>query len=180
MHLSWVTPFGPPGFILTSRYGTASLLLPRDQRVVEGESAEDILGALTGISLAPSDLQAILTGCVVPEPRPVEGRGYGNEWAAIDLAGGTTLYLRRAGDWRLRVARRDDWLIEYLAWQGAFPRSIRLSSDGWAGVEMTATISQLEANTDIDPAAFVTPVPPEARPLTLAELREAGLLGAQE
>src|SRR4051812_41876835 len=78
MRLEGVAPFGPPAFILVARGADATLLLPRDQRVVRGTSPEEILGALTGVSLAPADLQAMLTGCVVPMPRATAGRLHGN------------------------------------------------------------------------------------------------------
>ena len=70
MRLEAVAPFGPAGFILVTRGEQAVLLLPRDERVVRGESAEAILGALTGVTLGPADLQAILTGCILPESKP--------------------------------------------------------------------------------------------------------------
>ena len=94
MRLEGVAPFGPPAFILASRGDTAVLLLPRDSRVLRGAPAEDILGALTGVTLGPDDVQAILTGCVVPAPQATGGRLHGNGWASLDLAGGATLYLQ--------------------------------------------------------------------------------------
>jgi hypothetical protein len=178
MRLEAVAPFGPPVFILVARGEQAVLLLQRDDRVVNGETAEAILGALTGIELAPADLQAILTGCVVSSPKPVGGRLHANGWASIDLEGGATMYLRRLGTWQLRAARRDGWEVEYPAWQGTFPQAIRLRSAGEpARVDMTATLTQLEVNVDVDPAAFSVNVPPVASPLGLDELREAGPLG---
>src|SRR3954469_6005713 len=90
MRLEGVAPFGPPAFILVARGADATLLLPRDERVVRGARPDEILGALTGVSLAPADLQAILTGCVVPAPRAIGGRLHGNGWASIDLDGGAT------------------------------------------------------------------------------------------
>jgi outer membrane lipoprotein-sorting protein len=45
-----------------------------------------------------------------------------------------------------------------------------------APVDLTATLSQIEANVDIEPAAFTVTVPPGARELTLDELRAAGPL----
>src|SRR5262249_13492303 len=60
MRLEGVAPFGAPAFILASRGRTSILLLPRDDRVLRGAQAEEILGALTGIALAPADLLAIL------------------------------------------------------------------------------------------------------------------------
>ena len=72
MRLEGVAPFGPPAFILAARAGTATLLLPRDNRVLRKAAPEDILGALTGVALSPADLQAILTGCVSAEPISIE------------------------------------------------------------------------------------------------------------
>jgi hypothetical protein len=43
-------------------------------------------------------------------------------------------------------------------------------------VDLTATISQLETNVDLDAAAFTVNVPAGAAPLTLDELRQAGPL----
>jgi outer membrane biogenesis lipoprotein LolB len=180
IRLEAVAPFGPPGFILASRDGTAVLLLPRDERVVSGESAESILGALTGVALAPADLQAILTGCVVPAPKAISGRLHANGWASIDLEGGATMYLRRSGMWEVRAARRDGWEVEYPAWQGMFPQVIRLrSAHEPADVDMTATLMQVEVNVDVDSAAFTVNVPDSARPLSIDELRQAGPLGEE-
>lgn len=178
MRLEGVAPFGPPAFILAARGSEAVLLLPRDRRVVSGEPPEAILGALTGVSLAPADLQALLTGCVVPAPRAVRGRLHGNGWASIELDGGATIYLQREDrTWQLRAARRAGWQIEYDEWQNAFPETVRLRSIAQpADVDLTATVAQLETNQDIDAAAFTVDVPPEASPLTLEELREAGPL----
>ena len=178
MHLAAVAPFGPPGFILAVRGDVAILLLPRDDRVVRSESAQAMLGALTGVALAPADLQAMLTGCLLPAPRATGGRLHANGWASIDLEGGATIYLRRDTEWQVRAARRDGWQVDYLAWQGAFPQSIRLRSQASsAEVDMTATLSQIVTNVDIDPAAFTIVIPPSASPLTLDELRDAGPLG---
>lgn len=178
MRLEAVAPFGPPAFILAARGTTAVLLLPREDRVVTGESADAILGALTGVSLAPADVQALLGGCVLPSSQAIGGRLHANGWASIDLQGGATMYLRKAGEWQLRAARRDGWQIEYPAWQGAFPQALRLRSAGSSvEVDLTATLSQLQANTDIDPAAFTIDIPSNARPLTITELRDAGPLG---
>jgi hypothetical protein len=181
MRLEAVAPFGPPAFILATRGNEAVLWLPRDERVVKDQSAEAILGALTGVTLAPADLQAILTGCVVPESKAVGGRLHSNGWASIDLEGGATMYLRRMGTWQVRAARRNGWEVEYPTWEGAFPHAIRLLSLGQsANVDMTATLAQIEVNVDVDPAAFAVDVPPSANPLSIDELRDAGPLGERE
>jgi outer membrane biogenesis lipoprotein LolB len=116
MRLEAVAPFGPAGFILVTRGEQAVLLLPRDERVVRGESAQAILGALTGVTLGPADLQAILTGCILPESKPVAGRMHANGWASIDLEGGATIYLRRIGAWQITAGRRNGWEVEYPMW----------------------------------------------------------------
>ena len=181
LRLEGVAPFGPPGFILAADGDGATLLLPRDNRVLRNARAEDVLGALTGVSLAPADLQAILTGCVASMPGAVGGRLHQRGWASIDLPGDATLYLERVGDgWRPRAARRPGWQVEYPAWQGRFPRNVRLRSvDPAVDVDLTAVVSQIEANITIDPAAFMVIVPADALPLTLVELRNAGPLRAQ-
>ena len=177
MRLEGVAPFGPPAFILVSRGGEATLLLPRDERVVRGASPEDVLGALTGVALAPADLHAVLTGCVTPDPTPRGGRLHGNGWASIDLDGNATLYLTRVnGVWQPRAARRQGWDVQYAMWQGDYPRSVVLRSMTGVNVELSAAVSQLEVNVPIDASAFTVTVPPGTRPLTLAELRESGPL----
>ncbi len=179
MRLEGVAPFGAPAFILAARGNMATLVLPRDSRVLRGSSAAEILGALTGVSLAPADLQAILSGCVTPMPRAAGGRLHQNGWASIDLEDGATLYLQRQGNaWQLRAARRAGWHIEYPAWQGMYPQAVRLQSDAQAGgVDVTATMSQLETNVDLDPSAFAVNVPPGTSDITLDELRDGGPLG---
>jgi outer membrane biogenesis lipoprotein LolB len=182
LRLEAVGPFGPPFFILAAREGAATLLLPRDGRVVRGASAGELLGALTGVTLSPADLLTILTGCVVPVARPVAGRlhaggGAGGGIASIDLDGDATLFLQRqAGGWRVRAARREGWQIEYQGWQGDFPASVRLQSDDTVPVDLLMTLSQIETNLDIEPAAFVLSIPADAEPMTVDQLRDAGPL----
>jgi hypothetical protein len=196
MRLEGVAPFGPPAFILAARGGEATLLLPRDERVLTGASPDAVLGALTGVALAPGDLLAILTGCVVPEPVQRGGRVHANGWASIDLEGDARLYLVRvSGAWQPRAAARPGWDVQYADWQGDFPRTVTLRSLGSAAagastvastslgaidVDLTATVSQIEANVPIDAAAFSVVVPPGVARLTLDELREAGPLRGEK
>ena len=181
MRLEGVAPFGPPAFILAARGNMAILLLPRDDRVLKGERAEEILGALTGVTLAPADLQAILTGCVSSDPKPMSGRLHENGWASIELEGGARVFLQMQNDaWQVRAARLEGWRLDYPAWQGRFPPTVRLQSDRpGANVDLTATLSQVESNVDLDTAAFTIRVPDTAQSLTLDELRAAGPLRGQ-
>ena len=181
MRLEGVAPFGPPAFILAASDETGTLLLPRDNRVLQGARAEDLLGALTAVALAPADLQAILTGCVVPDAQPAAGHTHRNGTASIDLTGGATMYVERdGGRWRIRAATRSGWDIEYPEWQGDFPARVRLRSrDPGSNVDLTAGLSQLEANVDLTPAAFTVDIPPRAVPMTLEELRTNGPIRTQ-
>lgn len=185
MRLEGIPPFGQPVFILASQGGSAVLVLPRDERVLRGQPPQAILEALVGVNLAPADLLAILTGCVVPGPMPTGGRLHANGWASIDLQGGAKLYLRRASaratsQWELRAAQRDGWQLEYTIGPSQFPASVRLTSDAQlVPVDLTTAISQLEANVALDPVAFRADVPSDAKPLSLDELRESGPLRAQ-
>src|SRR5207302_1677460 len=121
---------------------------------------DQILGALTGIALAPGDLLALLDGCVLPEPRVESGASYGKGWASLRLAGQGTIYLQRAGQgWQVRGAARQGWQVEYRAWLGDFPRVVRLTS---TDVDLTAQVSQLETNVTLRPEAFDVKVPASA------------------
>jgi hypothetical protein len=185
MRLEGTAPIGQPVFILVAQSGSGTLLLPRESRVLRGQPAEAILEALIGVNLAPADLQAILSGCVVPNPTATAGRLHADGWASIDLQGGATLYLQRSSSragssdlaWQVRAARRDGWQIEYTAGQSTFPQSVHLLSNSpKVQVDLTAGLSDVEANVDLDAAAFRVNVPPDAKPLTLEELRQSGPL----
>jgi hypothetical protein len=177
MRLEGVPPLGGAIFILAARGNAATLVLLRESRIVRN-APDAILGALTGVALAPADLQAILTGCVVPAPNPTGGRLHANGLASIDLAGNATIYLRRvASRWQLHAARRDGWQIEYPAFEGTFPKSVRLQSTAPdVRVDLTATINELETNVDLEADAFNVELRGDERPLSLEELRQAGPL----
>lgn len=179
MRLEGLGPFGPV-FILVAGPGEATLLLRRESRVVRSASASDILGALTGVALAPADLQAILTGCVVPSPRPAAGQQHAGRVLSIGLDGGATLYVESGPPWRVRAARRDGWEIEYPMWQGLFPQVVRLrSTTAQTAVDVTARLVDVQTNIALAPDAFAVTVPAGAAPLTLDELRDAGPLRGQ-
>jgi hypothetical protein len=177
MRLEGVAPIGQPAFILVSRRGNATLLLPREDRVLKGANAGDILGALTGVTLAPADLQAILTGCVVPSPKVASGSEQ-EGWIVLALEPDATLYLRRTrgADVELRAARRGNWQVEYGDWQNGLPRTVRIISRAAPAVDITARLAQVETNIDLEDAAFTVEVPRDAIPITLEDLREAGPL----
>ncbi len=182
MRLEGLAPLGPPAFVLVSSGGVATLVLPRDNAVVRDARPDEVLEALTGLALQPADLQAVISGCVTTSPRAVAGRLHTNGWASITTDSGAVLYLQRERDvWRLRAARRDQWVIEYPTWQGSFPASVRLRTDGTrVPVDLSATISQIEANVALDSSAFAVIVPPGAMPMSVDELRQSGPLRGQQ
>ena len=181
IRLEGLAPLGPPVFTLAGTSASATLILPRDNRVLANARAEDILGALTGVALSPADLLAALTGCVTAMPVATAGRLHRNGWASIDLSGGATLFLERVTlGWRPRAARRSGWQIDYPAWQGAFPSTVRLqATDPTVQVDLSAAVSQLEANVAVPPAAFSVTVPAGMLSMSLDELRDAGPLRGQ-
>lgn len=189
LRLEGVAPFGPPAFILVARDGSATLLLPRDDRVVTGVSAADILEALAGVRLDPATLRTILAGCLSPAPDPVAGRSYANGWMAIDLRDGATAYLRRdQAQWRVVAGLLPGIAVQYDQFEGGLPRQVRIDSRAGAPsagagtsveVSLALALSDLGTNITLNPAAFTVDVPPDAVAMTLAELREAGPLGVK-
>lgn len=183
VRLEGVALFGPPAFILAARPGAATLVLPRDDRVLTGPATAAIVEALAGVALGAEDLRAVLTGCVVPEPDAEKGRAYGDDWVAVDLRGGASVFLRTV-DGRRRVVAgvRGPLTIEYREFTGDTPRQVRLRSHGGSGTvtaDLTVGLSQVEINVPLDPSAFTVRVPEGALPLTLDELRRAGPLGVR-
>ncbi len=181
IRLEALAPFGPPVFILASHDGRATLLLPRDDRVLTGEPPEAIVAALAGIRLDPASLRAALAGCGVEPARVTGGRGYGDTWAAIDMDGGRTIFLRRDaanGAWIVRGAETGVLTVTYDELAAAHPARITIRSRA-TGVraELRLRVSQLDINPDLKDNVFAIDVPADAAPLTLDELRAAGPLG---
>jgi outer membrane lipoprotein-sorting protein len=183
--LEAIAPFGQPIFIFVARGDEATLLLPRDRRVLEGGRPDAVLEAVTGVPLDPADLRLTLTGCA----RTVQaaGRAVGDEWRVIPDGAGE-LYLRRERDgdpWRLIAAvRRDDdsvpWRAEYRDFQNNLPRSVRLTSLDGTRFDLRLTLSQVEINTPLEAAVFQLEVPASADPITIEELRQSGPLADGE
>jgi len=181
MRLEVLGAFGGVEVRLAAREGRATLLLTSDNLVVRDAPPGDVLGALTGVNLAPADVLAVLTGCVMPAPEPTAGRLHANGWASIDIGGGAVVYLERSGEWRIRAARRDAWRIDYEEWEGLFPGVVRLQSlAARPAVEVTATLSRISSNGEIPQAAFTLNVPEDAEDVTVDELRAIGPLGEEE
>ena len=183
VRLEGLAPFGAPAFVFVSKNGRATLLLPRDNRVLRDAPPAEIVEALMGVAMAPPALAAALTGCGVPLSEARNGRRFGEDQAAIDLASGATVHLRRQGArWGIVAAVASlprAYTVEYPDWQTERPGRVRVRTGDGAPVvaELSVTLSQVDINTELDPAAFEVEVPADAAPITLDELREAGPLG---
>jgi hypothetical protein len=168
-------PFGAPFFILAGRNETAILLLPREKRVLTDTTVTDVLERITGLSLGADDLRLVVSGCLVPQPAPAEGRQWPGGWQAVTLAPDRVAYLRTVqGRPVLVAADYGSWRVEYARHTGGFPREVRVRRAASAGepmVDITARIEQLSVNTQIDPRAWSVAVPADADPMTLDELR---------
>lgn len=184
LRLEGVAPFGPPAFILAAHAGSATLLLPRDNRVLTGVSAADILEALAGIRLDPAALRGILTGCVVVDPRPAAGRIFENGWMAIDVGDGALAYLRQErATWRTVAGLLPGLGVQYRQFEGGLPRQLQIQSRAdqppAVAVDVTLALSDVATNLTMKPGTFNVDVPSDAAPMTLAELRDAGPLGVK-
>lgn len=179
VRLEGVAPFGPPAFILVARDARGTLVLPRDNRVLRDAPPEQILQALTGVSLTPDDLRALLAGCLVPGGAPAGGVRIGDRWARLDWGGaGDLAYVRRDGaSWRLVASARAGLDVEYDDFATGRPGRIALRAG--QGADLRVTLSQVETNVTLDRDAFDVTVPAGAAALTLDELRAAGPLGRQ-
>lgn len=174
LRLEGLAPFGASRFILAARPGMATLLLPRARQVVYDASPGELLYALAGLQLGPDDLRAVLTGCVVPAPRSIEGRAYGDEWIAIDLEGDATVYLRDVGGAMAIVAgTRGSLTVEYAEHVNGLPRRVRVQADDAAGgTDLTAELSQVSTNIALRAGVFVARARDDDVPITLDELRD--------
>jgi hypothetical protein len=177
IRLEGVAPFGAPAFIYVSKGGRATLLLPRDNRVLRDADPAAVVEALTGVALAPAALAAALGGCGVPSAQVLSGRLYDGDRALIDLASKAQVLLERQdGRWRIAAAVPESHTVEYPEWSGDRPARVRVRTKS-AAADLSVGLSQVDINTTLDPAAFEVDVPADAAPMTLDELRDAGPLG---
>lgn len=195
VRLEAVAPFGPPLFFFVATGDEATLLLPRDERVLQRGRPAEVLEAVAGVPLGADDLKTTLTGCAAPAETakpPSAGRQFGDTWLVVSV-GDDDLYLRReavARPWQLVAAVRraadaaGRWRAEYTDRQGDVPESIRLISVDEGGstgraFDLRLALSQVETNTALDAAVFDVRIPPSVVPITIEELRRSGPLAPQ-
>jgi hypothetical protein len=177
-------PFGPPGFIFVAINEDATLLLPRDDRVIEHGRPDAVLDAIAGAPLTAHDLSAALVGCG-PEGSPSAGRAFGDDWRVVRVSadgGSSELYLHRGGaePWRLVAMNREGGAagmirIEYGDFHNDLPQSIRLKSLGQNAFDLALALTQVDTNTPLEADVFRLDIPASAVPITVEELRNARL-----
>lgn len=190
LRLEAPAPFGAPLFILAGRANRATLWLPRDRQVLRDAPVEDVLEAITGLRRTSDDLLSLVSGCLTSTVQPGgDGQRNSRGWLMVDLPDATRAFLVRDGqEWRISAGRHEaaggsgSWSVSYAAFSTAFPGSITIwqqsGAETTAGVSaaLTLEVSQLETNVPVDATAFDIIVPPDARPMSLDELRQAGPL----
>jgi hypothetical protein len=173
MRIEAAAPFGAPVFIIASKAGVATLLLPRESAALEGEAPGTVIEALTGVTLTPQDLRALVTGCL-STAEVTGGTAFTGGWASLRFADGGVMHLRKQADrWTVRGGERAGWRVEYPAWPGTFPATVRLRS---TDADLQLEVRQVEANVPLDDAAFTVVIPAGTRRITLADIRRAGTL----
>lgn len=183
-YLDAAAPFGASLFIYAARGASATLLLPRDRRVLEHGDPAGVLEAVTGVPLGAAELRTTLTGCV--DGTGGAGRSFGDAWRAVALPSGEA-YLRR-GDgstaWRLVAVTHggtrpaDGWRSDFAEFVDGLPRTVRLvSGDGGRRFNIRLALSQFERNPSLGDEIFDVRVPAGTTPITLDDLRRSGPLG---
>ncbi len=181
MYIEAPAPFGAPIFVLGATGGTATLLLPREKRMVDHGTASEMLEAIAGVPLDATDLRSTLTGCVPPEStRGAEARRIGDSWRVI--SGSSVLYLKReraTDPWRLVSVVRsgaDGWRTDFASFADDVPRNVRLVSNAPRRFDLRLDLSQVELNPSLDPSTFRVVVPPGTQSMSLEDLRVGGPL----
>ena len=167
-------------FVFVTANDRATLLLPREGRVLRDAPPAATLEALAGISIAPDELRTILAGCGAGVAPPTAGRAHGSEWIAID-AGDTVHWLHQVGGaWQLAASIRGSLDVRYSDYAAGRPSTIRLRMlprEGQPNTDLTIRLSQVDINEPLEAAVFDVEIPAGATPLTLDELRRSGPLG---
>ena len=167
-----VAPFGPPVFVLAGQNNRATLLFPRDDRVLPDVALSDVLERLTALALDADAVRLILSGCLADGATAAHGRTWTGEWSAVSLGADITAYVRQQnGRGVVAAADYGPWLVDYADHLNGWPRTVRIRSREPDRVDATARLDQVEINTTLDPRAFVVDVPADAEKITLDDLR---------
>ena len=179
-------PFGAPLFIFVASGTDATLLLPRDGRVVEHGRPANLLEAVAGVPLTPSEMLSTLTGCHAPD-RLDSPQAFGDLWRTASGGGGAKMYLHRdspSAPWRIvsvflpGAGQQSSWRADYDQFVSALPRVIRLVSAQPGRFDLELSLSQVETNVELKPEVFRVDIPADAERITTEELKRAGPFAA--
>jgi hypothetical protein len=180
--LEALSPSGPSSVIFWAQADDATVLLPRENRVLEHGPSAALLEALIGVPLAATDLHLLLTGCA--QFNYALGFQLGERWQLFQLrdlgrrAGNRTYLHHQGGSWRVVVLTLDEgttlpWRAEYSDFQENLARSIRLVTSDRKRFDLRVSLSTIERNVPLGSSDFRVQVPPSASPITLETLRRA-------
>jgi hypothetical protein len=181
VYLALDEPIGPPGFVLSGSGDRATLVMPRDTRVLVAPAA-DIIEALTGLRIEPRELMAVLSGCVVSGGAAGSG-GRSGDLRDVTIGSGRLWLQHLADGWRPTAGTRPGLLIQYRTFAAAWPSEIGIASSSDAAVPLQFRVRAGQVIVDsprITSATFVPRPPADATPLTLDELRRMGPLGEKK
>lgn len=177
--LEAVAPFGGPVFTFVANNDDASLLLPRDRRVLEHGKAADVLEAVSGVPLDAAELRLLVTGCA-DKPDASDAVALGDDWR-VAPDGADNVYFRReggSGTWRLvSTTRRGAWRADYSMFAENLPHAVRLVSQPPGRFDLQMELSQIDVNVALGPEVFRLTRADSAAPISLDELRASGPLG---
>ena len=181
VRLEAVAPFGAPFFVLAGRNERATLVLPREHRVLKDTGVAEVLERITGLAFGADDLRLILSGCLTDAATPSDGRQWGDAWKAVTIGPERTAYLRmQNGQPVLTAADYGSWHVDYSGHASGFPRVVRVRRAGDTAIDITARVEQLDVNTQINPRAWLVEIPSDADPMTLDELRSIAPLAEKK
>jgi len=171
--------FGQPLFIFVASGADASLLLPRDKRILERGRPADVLEAVSGVPLDAAALRTLVTGCA-NMPDASDAVSFGDNWR-VAPDGMDNVYFRRetqSATWRLvSTVRRAAWRAEYSMFESNLPRIVRIVSAPSGRFDLQLDLSQVDVNVPLGPEAFRLQQTAGADPISLEELRRSGPLG---
>jgi hypothetical protein len=132
-------------------------------------------------------LRTIVSGCGFADGAPRGGEqvaAYGNEWVIVHLTQSTAYLVRRNNAWHLVAAARGPLTVNYANYDAGRPDviAIRSTANGHTTADIHLRLSDVAANTTLDPRTFdiTADLPANPVPLTLDELRRAGPLGGSQ
>lgn len=183
--LEAAAPFGPPVFMFVATDDDASLLLPRDRRLLEHGKPASVLEAVSGVPLDASGLRSLITGCA-NAPDVSDAVAFGDNWR-VAPDGADSVYFHRpstgsghALPWRLVATTHrgeNGWRAEYAMFENNLPRVVRIVSQPPGRFDLQLDLSQVDVNVPLGAEAFRLERTGGASPISLDELRQSGPLG---